>query len=317
MEFKLKFDIPESRIDLTHKDPVVLLGSCFSDEIAGYFLNEGFHQESNTFGTLFHPLAIANVLSSTLDNSDLVDITSRNGLFFSWDSASKIYATDQDELIKNVLALRKTLNEKLQKAGLLIITFGTAWGYKHKALNKIVGNCHKATSSDFNKVLTEQVSMFEKWSELIKKLKANNPNLNIIFTVSPVRHSKDGLIDNNRSKARLIELAHDLTQFNNVFYFPSYEILIDELRDYRFYKEDRVHPNSEATDYVWQKFSDYLFTASTLELNKQIAKIKIGLAHKSMHPGSEEDRKRVENIMEIKNKLKNNHPEVCWKHKGG
>ena len=317
MDFKLKFDIPSSKIYLTHKDPVVLLGSCFSDEIAGYFLNEGFQQQSNTFGTLFHPLAIENVLSSTLDNSDLVDISSRNGLFFSWDSASKIYATDQDELIKNVLTLRKMLNEKLQKAGLLIITFGTAWGYRHKALNKIVGNCHKATSSDFNKVLTEQVTMFEKWSDLINKLKATNPNLNIIFTVSPVRHIKDGLIDNNRSKARLIELAHDLTQFNNAFYFPSYEILVDELRDYRFYKKDRVHPTSEATDYVWQKFSDYLFKASTLELNKQIAQIKIGLAHKSIHPGSDEDRKRMKSIMQTKNELQKTHPEIYWEQKRG
>jgi lysophospholipase L1-like esterase len=317
MEFKLKFDIPSSDIDLTHKDSVVLMGSCFSNEIAGYFMNAGFHQESNTFGILFHPLAIANVLSSTLDNSDSVDITSRNGLFFSWDSASKIYATDEDQLTKNVLTLRKKLNEKLKKSSLLIITFGTAWGYRHKSTNKIVGNCHKASSSDFNKVLTQESQMFEKWSELIEKLKTTNPNLNIIFTVSPVRHTKDGLINNNRSKARLIELAHDLTQFNNASYFPSYEILVDELRDYRFYKKDRVHPTSEATDYVWQKFSDYLFKASTLELNKHIAQIKLGLSHESIHPGSDEDRERVKNLMHRKNKLENNHPEVCWEQKRG
>ena len=312
MEFKLKFDVPKSDIELTHNDSVVLMGSCFSDEIAAYFNNAGFNQESNTFGTLFHPLAIADVLLSCIDRSNSIDITSRNELFFSWDSASKIYATNEDELRDKIITLRNRLHDKLSKASLLIVTFGSAWGYRHKSTNRIVANCHKAPSSDFAKVLTNESEMLEKCSALIEKLRSMNPALNIIFTVSPVRHSKDGLINNNRSKARLIELSHKLTKSENVFYFPSYEIVNDELRDYRFFKKDRVHPSIEATDYVWQKFSNYLFNASTLELCKQIERIKIGLEHQSIHPGSREDRERLNALLRMKENLKNDHPEIYW-----
>ena len=156
----------------------------------------------------------------------------------------KIYATNEDELRDKIITLRNRLHDKLSKASLLIVTFGTAWGYRHKSTNRIVGNCHKAPSSDFAKVLTNESEMLEKWSALIEKLRSMNPALNIIFTVSPVRHSKDGLINNNRSKARLIELSHRLTNLENVFYFPSYEIVNDELRDYRFFKKGQSTSNS-------------------------------------------------------------------------
>lgn len=312
MEFKLNFEIPKSDFDLTHKDSIILIGSCFSDEMAGHFSNSGFKVESNTFGTLFHPAAIANVLNSSIDRAKHVNIFERDNLYFSWDSASKVYGLTEDELKSNVLDLRESFRYKLLNARLLIITFGTTWGYRHKSLNSIVGNCHKAPASEFERELSEIDELLAEWKKMIAKLNEFNPNLKIVFTVSPVRHEKDGLVDNNRSKARLIELAHALCEFENVSYFPSYEILIDELRDYRFYAEDLVHPNKLAIEYIWNKFSDTFFTDDTLKLIEEIKSIKTALAHKSLHPDSVVNQERIIAIEKKKAELLARNPDVCF-----
>jgi len=247
MDFKLNFEPAPSALKLVHSDSIVSIGSCFSEEMSNKLAGVCFRVFENPFGTLFHPDALLNVLEASIFDSENVDSVQRDDLFFSWDSSSKIYAKSEQELRTIILQRRKETKKSLSDAKLLIVTFGTAWKYAHKQLNRTVGNCHKEQVSNFTKELASIESMQNSWTSLLQDLKIQFPNLQVLFSVSPVRHKKDGLIENNQSKARLIELVHSLVKQNNhCHYFPAYEIVIDELRDYRFYAEDLVHPNSLA-----------------------------------------------------------------------
>ncbi len=313
MNFGLSFSIPESNLNVSHKDDFILLGSCFSDEIADKMKLSGYSVLENPFGVLFHPKAIENVLRSSLRNSTEVSIYQRQDLFFSWDSSGKLFSKDKESIKTLINARRESLSERLKRANVLILTFGTAWGYKHKELDFLVGNCHKAPSNLFEKELISVNEILEGWRSLLKNLSEVNPGLKVIFTVSPVRHKKDGLIENNRSKARLIEVVHSLAgEFDNVSYFPSFEILVDELRDYRFYANDRVHPSAEAIDYIWKRFEESVFSEDSIRLSKEVIKIREGVNHKSLYPDSKADLQRLEQLKLKKEELTLAYPEICW-----
>lgn len=312
MRFQLNFDVPEEVLQLNHSNEILLLGSCFSNEMSKKFKEYGFSVRSNPFGTLFHPMAIADVLETSLDEGSSVDLFERDGLFFSWDSASKIYSNSLAGVREKIHQVRKDTGDAIKNASLLIITFGTSWGYRHNELNKIVGNCHKAPSSFFTKELTDVQSMNRRWRILLDRIQVINPDLDVVFTVSPVRHVKDGLIENNRSKARLIELTHSLTSNKGPHYFPAYELLIDELRDYRFYSNDLVHPSNETVVYIWERFKSYALTKDAQRLGEKVFSIRRALAHKSIHPGSPLDLKQSSNAIKSKEDLMNTNPEVVW-----
>ena len=312
MEFKLDFAIPEAVLQTSHKDSIVLLGSCFSDEMSGKLSAAGFSVLANPFGTLFHPVALVNVLNASLDESTSVDVLERDGLFFSWDSAGRIYGHSEVELIERITKTRTTVKKAIGEADLLVITFGTAWGYRHADLDKLAGNCHKAPASTFTKELSLLQPMAENWMKLLDRLHAFNPELKVVFTVSPVRHKKDGLIENNRSKARLIELVHWLTEEAEVHYFPAYEILIDELRDYRFYAKDLIHPSEEAIQYIWERFQRFALTPEAQELGRRVVSIRQSLEHKSLHPGSTADQERLKRAEQRRDELLAAHPELAW-----
>lgn len=296
MNFKLNFEIPKSPFSLTYDKPFVLLGSCFSDEIGDKIYQAGFDAESNTFGTLFHPTAISNVVESSLNENQSVDVYQRDGLFFSWDAASKIYAESEEELISKVLEARRLLCAKIKEAGVIVLTFGTAWKYNLSSSGKVVGNCHKAPQSLFNKSLSSVEEMKSEWKNVLSLIRKLNSTTKIIFTVSPVRHIKDGLIENNRSKSRLIELVNELISLSDTYYFPSYEILIDELRDYRFYGDDFVHPNKTAIQYIWVRFKETLLSEDTKSILKEREQIVAQLNHISLHPDSQAELKRLAEV---------------------
>jgi len=294
MELQLKFEIPKSNIELSYSDAILLIGSCFSDSIGDKFEQGGFTVESNTFGTLFHPIAISNIIHSALTENTVVDVFQRDDLYFSWDSASKIYATSEAKLIETVLEKRNRLAERIKSSRLICITLGTAWEYKLKSSETVVGNCHKAPQNLFEKSLSTIDEMRKEWERVLLLIRSFNPTAKIVFTVSPVRHAKDGLIENNRSKARLLELIQQLSQSNKLIYFPSYEIAIDELRDYRFYEEDLVHPNKTAIEYIWKRFVVFAFSDNTTAIYQERNQFIAQLNHKSLHPESEVDKKRLE-----------------------
>jgi len=312
MEFKLNMNIDPIGLDVSHGDDIVLMGSCFSDEMSNHFIDSGLNVLSNPFGTLFHPLAIANVMNAALSSSREVDILQRNDIYLSWDSGSKLFAFSESELSAQIEARRKKLRKTLSKAKLLVVTMGTAWGYRNIELNKIVGNCHKSVPEVFEKELSSVDEMLNSWTVLLTTLKELNPELTVVFTVSPIRHKKDGLVENNRSKSRLIELVHQL-EGENRFYFPSYEVLIDELRDYRYYTSDLVHPNKDAIAYIWNAFKKYLFLENQIVRMDQVKKLNAMLHHISIHKGSEEDKRRIQNAQRKRKDLAANHPGIYWK----
>ena len=186
MELKLNFNIESNGLDLTHEDHIVSIGSCFSEEMSTKLSYAGFHVEGNTFGTLFHPEAISNVIQSSISDSDVIDILNRDGLFFSWDSSSAVFGYSENELVENIRVQRALFKSKLSKAKLLVITLGTAWGYRHIESNLLVGNCHKMNSDLFKKELQSISEMKTQWTKTLADIQQFNPALKVLFTVSPV-----------------------------------------------------------------------------------------------------------------------------------
>lgn len=312
MNFQLNFPIPKSDLKIKHGDKIALIGSCFSDSMSKHFTKSGFEVVSNPFGTLFHPTALASCLQDVLNDKEHVDVLQRNDLFFSWDSAESLVGSGEQEIIDAVVAKRKEFKEYLKTAKLLVITFGTSWGYHHTELNKVVGNNHKMPASLFTKRLMEVEPELNKWEYIVKRLKGLNSELNVVFTVSPVRHIKDGLVNNNRSKGRLIELVHSVLEEADAEYFPSYEIVVDELRDYRFFKECRIHPNVEAVKYVWNRFEETFCSDETKALSQKVGNLHRTFDHKSIHPDSAESKKHLEVSEEKLAVLKEEYPEIYW-----
>lgn len=304
--FFLNFTIPSSSIQFKHGDGILLTGSCFSDEIANKLKLSGHSVYSNPHGTIFHPSILAFNLMDCLNENKDERIFERDGHFYSWNASTLISGKSEAELQEKLLRLKLEYRQKLETSKVLIVTFGTAWGYELAENQEIVANCHKMPTQLFNKFLSSPYELVQDWILALEQIRAINPDIHIIFTVSPVRHSKDGLIENNLSKARLLEAVHQLCLEENTSYFPSYELVIDVLRDYRFYKEDRVHPNHEAIQFVWEKFEQTYLIKSTIELNRSVEKINKFAQH--IPSGNEE--KHHELINTKRKELSDKHSEV-------
>jgi hypothetical protein len=303
-QFKLSFDIPEFSTKIEYGKNILFLGSCFSDEIAFKAKYQGFKVDSNPFGTIFHPLALSRFIKETLSDEAISErIIQRNDLYLSWDASSSIVGFSPNELISNIQKVRLDWKEKLLSATHLFMTFGTSWGYRLTENNLLVANCHKFPASNFTKELSLQSDIVKEWTETIALLLELNSSLQIVFTVSPVRHIKDGLIENNRSKAILLDAVRILEQEMNCSYFPSFEIVMDELRDYRFFKTDNVHPNELAINYVWQRFSNCYFSDETVTISKEVLKIRNEEAHRSITPTSEASALQLQKLKEKREKL--------------
>lgn len=280
-QFFLKFTIPQSELSFRHGDGIVLTGSCFSDEISSRLKNAGHSVYSNPHGTIFHPSVLAFNLMDCFNDQPDERIFEQNGTFYTWNANTLLSGKSEGELQEKLLRIKTEFRQRLTAANVLIVTFGTAWGYELNQTQEIVANCHRMPSQLFTRFLSSPYELVQDWVLAIEQLRAINPAIHIIFTVSPVRHVKDGLIENNLSKSRLIETVQQLTLEENTSYFPSYELVIDVLRDYRFFKEDRIHPNTEAIDYVWHKFESAYCSDATVELNRLVEKVNKSALHRS------------------------------------
>ncbi|UTW63635.1 GSCFA domain-containing protein [bacterium SCSIO 12741] len=288
-DFFLSLDPPQWNWKLNHKDPVFLLGSCFSDSIGDRFVKYKFQTLINPYGTLYHPLALAQCLKDLLNNQSYQydDLTQKDDQWFSWNHHGQFNSTDPDLVLKDIQRNVEEGHAFLKKAQLLVITFGTAWTYRLNSTGNRVANCHKVPASEFTKELLTPEEIEKEWTPLLKDLQAFNPGLKIIFTVSPIRHIRDGIIENNRSKAALIQATHQLVDQNpNREYFPAYEWIIDVLRDYRFFQTDRVHPSEEAVQFIWEQLTQSLFNQETQAWNQIIDQILQGLNHRTNNPDS-------------------------------
>ena len=269
--------------------PIALVGSCFSDEIGSLLQTNGFKVSINPGGTLFHPLAISKLIRWAL-NEQFTPLRTylRNDIYLSWDLAGSIYALSEEALLEKTRLLYQDLRAQLQKSSHLLLTFGSTWAYTLSSDQQLVANCHKAPKSNFSKEMSDLEELQTKWLDLLDQLKCFNPNLQVVLTISPVRHLKDGLVENNRSKARLHMLAETLCERANCFYFEAYELVTDQLRDYSFYKEDGAHPNQKAIAVVWEHFQQRFMETTTLAILEEWAALQKSKAHKILYPESNE-----------------------------
>jgi hypothetical protein len=306
MQFHLNYKPKSSVLKIDHQQKVMMVGSCFSENIGTALQKHHFNCLVNPNGILFNPQSIHQSLLNCLENSS--DITSqiheREGLHFSFLHHSSISENSEQKLKALITKKQKDAHDHLKTTDVLVLTFGTAYTYFHKAQNITVANCHKHPGNVFEKKLMSVEEIVNDYSNLIGKLKTFNPKLKFIFTVSPVKYLKDGVEENNLSKATLLLAISDLKKKFEIEYFPAYELVIDDLRDYRFYKEDMAHPNDAAIKYVWEKFSDTYFTEETKKLNSELHSINASEDHKILFPESEEAKKFKETVEHKKRELK-------------
>lgn len=313
MRFHLNHSPVKSPFDISHHHRIFLAGSCFSENIGKLLEENRFPTFAHPCGIMFNPLSIHFALSSLVNIQPFNEkyIVERDGVFFSFMHHSSVHDIYQSDLLKKINNDNNKAAKFLKDSDCLIITFGSAFVYKHLELDAVVANCHKQPAALFEKVLVPIEQIVSQYAGLIKQLTEFNPALKIIFTVSPVKYLKDGLTENSLSKATLLLSVHRLVEmFANCFYFPAYELVTDDLRDYRFYKEDLAHPNDLAIGYVWQKFSECFFTGQTAALNRQIDKLNQALDHRRLIANSAEALKLNEYILRQRALIKNIDPGI-------
>jgi hypothetical protein len=301
MQWFTPFEIPKSPHQISHHSTILSMGSCFAQTIGQKMLDHKFDALVNPFGTTFNPLSLVSLLETALfqDYFEEVKIVERDGLFFHYSSHSEMVADSRAELIHKLLAQRALVKEYLDKGTHLILTLGTAWVYELVDGKSVVANCHKQPANKFSKRLLTLLEMEASMGLLLDNLSRTYPDLKIILTVSPVRHLKDGITENQLSKSLLRVLCAKMVESQkSVAYFPAYEVMIDELRDYRWYKSDLIHPSTEAEDYIWEKWKTCYFSEDTQTKVNQLAKLKQELTHRPLNPKSEEYRKFLGNLLQ-------------------
>ncbi|WP_296637667.1 GSCFA domain-containing protein [Polaribacter sp.] len=292
-----------NRID--YNASILLLGSCFSENIGNKLNYFKFKQLQNPFGILFHPKAIEQFVTDVINKKTFTkeDLVYQNERYHSFDAHSSLSEVDESTILNNLNSEILATQKYLENTSHLIITLGTAWVYRFKKTNKIVANCHKIPQKKFLKELLNIAEITNSLESIVSLIKSTNPNITILFTVSPVRHLKDGFTQNTQSKSHLISAIHEVVNIRkNVHYFPSYEIMMDELRDYRFYAEDMIHPNKTAIQYIWKRFTEVWLAENMTSTLKEVDIIQKGIAHKPFNATSKEHKEFLQNLS-LKKKL--------------
>ena len=299
MQWSTEFTIPESQFPISHQNKILSMGSCFAQTIGQKMVDAKFDCLVNPFGTIFHPMILGDLLNHAMFQDKLEEsgILKREGVYFYLGAHSDLYANTRKELGQKYKKHLAAIKDYLETGTHLILTLGTSWIYETEEFGR-VANCHKLPQKQFNKRLVALEEMNSHFKHIFENISRTYPNLKIILTVSPVRHIKDGIPENQLSKSLLRVLCSQLEdRFSFVSYFPAYEVMIDELRDYRFYKKDLIHPTEEAEDYIWEKWSKAYFSKETQAKNQELHKIKQELAHRPLNPNSEGHRKFLNNLL--------------------
>ncbi|WP_299111582.1 GSCFA domain-containing protein [uncultured Winogradskyella sp.] len=290
---------PQSHNQIDYNSKVLLLGSCFSENIGSKFEYLKFQSQTNPFGILFHPLAIENLITRAINE----DYYSEDELIFhneQWsclDAHSKLNSTSRDDLLKRLNKQIDVTNQQIKDSTHIIITLGTAWVYRYLASDRVVANCHKLPQKQFLKELLSVEQITEALEAIIALVRRINSDTSFVFTVSPVRHLKNGFVENTQSKSHLVTTIHNIVEpRKRQYYFPSYEIVMDELRDYRFYNTDMVHPNNVAIDYIWEKFKMVWLTEEAQKISEHVASIQTKKSHRPFNPNSEAHQQFLEKL---------------------
>lgn len=294
MKMLLDIRIGEPEIKISYQDKIMLVGSCFTEHIGDALIDLKFDAIQNPNGIVFDPSSVASSLTSYIENRHYTadDLFYLNELWQSWQHHSRYSGVDREKVLEEINHSQQRAHQFLKSAKWLIITLGTAYSYRLNDGVVPVANCHRAPQGWFTKHLMSIEEIIVSLDTCLYRLFQFNNHLNIIFTVSPVRHIRDGIVNNNRSKARLLEAVHHLVnKFGKLHYFPSYELVIDVLRDYRFYDIDLVHPNFSATSYVIEEFMKHYITEESVALSKEVQQINIARKHKPFQPTTEAHKK--------------------------
>lgn len=311
MNFRTPITIPKSNHPIDYYSKVVTIGSCFSENISAKLEQYKFQYYNNPFGILFQPDAIENILIRAIELRLFTeaDLFFENELWHCFEVHSELNNSDKEDMLVNLNGILTYLNGQLKSCSHLILTFGTAWTYRFSHTQKRVANCHKIPQSNFTKELLSVDEIVSSLNNIQTKIAEFNPDIKFIFTVSPVRHLKDGFVENQLSKSHLISALHSsISQLPSSCYFPSYEIMMDDLRDYRFYNEDMLHPNETAIQYIWKHFVESHISYHVFPIMTELESIQKGLQHRPFNPKTEQHQLFVQKLHERIEQLQEKYP---------
>jgi hypothetical protein len=313
MKFRTEISLPSYPFHISFEESILSAGSCFAVNIAEELKKRFFNVMFNPFGTLYNTASVLNMFELAKSKSQLQkeDLIFHNGEWHSFYHNSEFSHFHPEIALEKINFSIIKLNEFLQKNDVVILTYGTSYVYIHKARNLIVSNCHKIPQEDFSRKLLSTEENFYYMQKTIEIIKSFNPKVKIIISVSPVRHLKDGLHANQISKAHLLLAVEKATkEIENCFYFPSYEIVLDDLRDYRFFSSDLAHPNEFAIAYIWEKFAQAFFESKTLEYIKEAEKVRSALEHRPINLDSPSYKNFLNGLARQIEKIKIKYPAV-------
>ncbi len=299
---------------ISHRDKLLLIGSCFAGNI-GKLLAEGkFDCDLNPMGILYNPLSIAQAVQQLRSGKEYVaeDLFHYRESWHSFMHHSSFSDEDPQKVLDKINGRIRQGNRSLREASWMIVTLGSAWVYEHLLTGEVVGNCHKLPEKEFHRRRLTVGEITERFSSLIGDLQLLNPDMRFLFTVSPIRHVRDGLAENQLSKSTLLLAVDELryTFPEKVFYFPAYEIMMDELRDYRYYADDMIHPSSLAVRYIWERFVESAVSPDARKVMKSCEEIRQALEHRPFRPGSDEYKKFLRKILLRIDQLNEEYPNL-------
>ena len=302
MNFTTKIPITQNANPIDYNSKIVSFGSCFAENMGDKLCYYKFQTQVNPFGIIFNPFSIEKLIERVVLQRYFTkdDIFFFNERWHCYEVHSELSDADAEVVLSKLNRILSDTQKQLQQATHIIITYGTSWVYRHIETNAIVANCHKVPQKQFSKELLSIDSIQKAIQNTVSLIATLNPKCNFIFTVSPVRHLKDGFVENQVSKAHLIAAIYATTNTKQqtLNYFPSYEIMMDELRDYRFYADDMMHPSPMAIDYIWERFAATQIDANAIATMELVQTIQKGLAHRPFNPKSESHQKFEANLKE-------------------
>lgn len=314
LQFTTKITIPKSNAPIDYNSKIMLLGSCFAENMGEKLENFKFQNTVNPFGIIFNPVSIEKLVNRIVHKIEFTekDIFFYNDLWHCYEVHSELSNSNKEDFLRNLNEIIKSTNKQINNSTHLIITLGTSWVYRNIESNEIVANCHKVPQKQFTKAILSIKTIEASIQNTIELIQKINSNCNFIFTVSPVRHIKDGFVENTLSKAHLISAIHKVTnnQLSITNYFPSYEVMMDELRDYRFYTSDMLHPNQVAIDYIWERFKESSISETSYKIMDEVETIQKGLAHRPFNPDSESHQEFLKKLAKKKVDLNQRFPQV-------
>ena len=311
MNFRTQVELPEKEAEIIHSDQILLFGSCFVENIGNLLVENKFRCDMNPFGVLYNPLSIFKALEQLLERKiyEEKDLFFSGGLWHSWMHHGDFSAPSVEACLRRVNARLEEASQALLSADWLVMTWGTSYVYIHEESQEVVGNCHKQPEKTFRRLRENAGTFVEKGRSVLEKVRKVNPKLKVLLTVSPIRHAKDGMHGNQLSKAELLLAVDEICRTcPECYYFPSYEIVMDELRDYRFYADDMMHPSRLAVEYIWECFGRCYFGTETQTVMKEWAEVKKALEHRPFRPDSDAYRNFLSQIVLKIARLKEKFP---------